>query len=70
MRRVKEMVQSQDLHLTDALIVVEMGKLDLIKVFSLFNKRVLSVMEMEKKLQIPAITVMVKEKLKPQKKYQ
>ena len=70
MRRVKEMVQSQDLHLTDALIVVEMGKLDLIKVFSQFNKRVLSVMEMEKKLQIHAITVMVKEKLKPQKKYQ
>ena len=64
------MVQSQDLHLTDALIVVEMGKLDLIKAFSQFNKRVLSVMEMEKKLQIPAITVMVKEKLKPQKRYQ
>ena len=64
------MVLNPVIHLTDALIVVEMEKLDLIKVFSLFNKHVLSVMEMEKKLQIPAITVMVKEKLKPQKKYQ
>ena len=40
---------NQDIQLIDALIVVEMEKLDLIRGFLLFNKHVLSVQEVGKK---------------------
>ena len=39
------MDQNQDIILIDVLIVVEMEELDLIKVFLLFNKHALSVLE-------------------------
>ena len=63
------MVQNLVLLLIHVHIVVVTEKLGLTKVFLLFNKPVLNVMVMEKKSQTLALTVMVKEKLKPQKKY-
>ena len=64
------MVQDQALLLTHVHIVVVTGKYDLTRVFLLFNKPVLNVMELEKKSQTLVTIVMVKEKLKHQKKYQ
>ena len=65
---VKEMVQDQGQHQIHALIAVVTEKLDLTKDFLLFNKLALNVMVMEKKLQILAAIVMVREKRKHQKK--
>jgi hypothetical protein len=61
---------NQALLLIDVQFVEGMEKLDLTKVFLLFNKLVLSVLEVEKKLQthVPIVTVKVTNKL--QKKYQ
>ena len=57
--RVKEMVLNQVILQIDAHIVEEMVELDLTKVFLPFNKHVLNVMEMAKKLQILVTIVMV-----------
>ena len=62
------MAQDQALHLTHAHIVVVVERLDQIKDFLLFNKHVLSVMVMEKKLQTLVAIVTVKEKHRHQKK--
>ena len=67
---VREMVLNRAIHLTDAHIVEGMVELDLTKVFLLFNRLVLNVMEMEKKLLTHATTVMDKEKNKHLKKFQ
>ena len=64
------MVQNQDHNLIHALIVVEMEGFDLIKVFLQFNKPVLNVTVLERKLQTLALIAMAKGKPKPQKKYQ
>jgi len=67
---VKVMVLNRAIHLTDARIVAGMVELDLTKVFLLFNRLVLNVMEMEKRLLTHATTVMDKEKNKHPKKFQ
>ena len=64
------MDQNQVIVLIDVLIVVETEEFDLIKVFLQYNKRVLNVQAVEKKLQIHVMIVMVKEINKLQKKYQ
>ena len=61
---------NQAILLTGVQFVVETVKLDLIKVFLRFNKHVLNVLEVEKRLQILVKTVMVKVKNKLQKNYQ
>ena len=66
----KEMVQDLVLLLIHVLIVVVTVKYDQIRVSLLFNKPVLNVMVLEKKLQTLALIAMAKEKLKHQKKYQ
>ena len=60
---------SLDLALTDVLTVEGTVELDLIKVFLQFNKHVLNVQVVVKKLLILVLNVMDKEILKPQKKY-
>ena len=55
--RVKEMVQNLVSRLTNVHIVEGMVKSDLIKVFLLFNKPVLSAQEVVKRSQILAPTV-------------
>ena len=69
MEHAKEMVQDLVLLLIHVLIVVVTVKYDQIRVFLLFNKPVLNVMVLEKKLQTLALIAMAKAKLKPQKKY-
>ena len=64
------MVLNQDPPLVDVQLVEAMEKLGLTKVFLLFNKPVLSVLEVEKKLQIPVPIVAVKVTNKLQKRYQ
>ena len=64
------MDQSLGIILIDALIVVEMEELDLIKVFLLFNKHALNVQEVVKKLLILVEIVVVKEIDRQQKKFQ
>ena len=59
-----------DLALIDALIVVEMVEFEQIKVFLQFNKLVLNVQEVVRKLRILALIVEDKEINKFQKKYQ
>ena len=66
---VREMVLNRAIHLTDAHIVGVMVKLDLIKVSLLFNKPVLNVMEMVRKLLILVTIVMVRVKNKHLKEY-
>ena len=70
MEHVREMVLNRAIHLIDAHIVGGMVELDLTKVFLLFNKLVLNVMEMEKKLPTLVMIAMVKAKNKHQRKYQ
>jgi hypothetical protein len=65
----KEMDLNQATLLTDAHIVEEMVKYDLIKGFLRFNKPVLNAMAMGKKLLTLVQTVTDKEKNKHQKKY-
>ena len=48
---VKEVVLNQDIQLIGVVIVVEMEKLDLTKVFSQSSKHVLNVLVVERKLQ-------------------
>ena len=59
-----------DTLLTDVLIVGEMEELELTKDFLLFNKLVLNVLEVVKKLHIHAMIVMAKAISKHQKNYQ
>ena len=66
---VREMVQNLVIVQTDVLTVAGMEELEQIKVFLQFNKLVLNVLEVEKKLQIHVMTAMVKETNKLQKKY-
>ena len=61
---------NQALLLIDVQFVEGMEKLDLTKVFLLFNKLVLSVLEVEKKLQTHVQIATVKVTNKLQKKYQ
>ena len=63
------MAQNQDQVQIDALIVEEMEEYVQTKVFSLYNKLVHSVLEMEKKLQIHVQTVVAKEINKFLKKF-
>ena len=58
-----------DIQQIDVPIVVGMEKLDLIKDFLQFNKHVHNVLVVEKKLQTHAMTVMVLEINRHQKKY-
>ena len=67
---VKEMALNLVILLIDVQFVVEMVKLDLIKVFLLFSKHVLSAKELVKKLPTHVLTVMVKVINRLQKKYQ
>ena len=56
--------------LVNVQLVMAMVRLDLIKVFSPFNRLVLNVMGMGRKLQTHVMIVMVKVKNRLQKKYQ
>ena len=64
------MDQNQVIVLIDVLIVVEMEEFVQIKVFLQYNKHVLNVQGVEKKLQIHVMIVMVKEINNLQKEYQ
>ena len=66
---VKEAVLNPDMMLGRVQCVVVMDKLDQVKVFLLFNKHVLNVLDQEKRLQIHVLAVMDKEKNKLQKDY-
>ena len=66
---VKVMDLSQVIQQTGAHIVEEVVELDLTKVFLLFNKHVLSVMEMVKKLQIHVMIVTARVKNKHLRKF-
>ena len=70
MTLVKEVVLNQVLAQTDVLIVEETEELDPIKAFLLFNKLVLSVQEVVKRLPIHVEIVTDKEINKQTKKYQ